>query len=137
MKKFVDPVPPYLIPKNNFFIGNACRGLKHDHICKEDFVPSWVPEYAKRNAFFNSKSQQGIKSVSFSLSLFVTPEAFEENLRTCPIEFSNKFIGYGIGPTSPDFGIASSPNTKGHIDYYLFDYVGNNPYSSFTYKVRQ
>lgn len=88
-------------------------------ITMEDFLPSIIADDGKSNLN---------KLDSYSVSLLydkINVEEYKKRYRS----LQNKEVV--CGPTKIQRGISHQHNKKGHIDYFLFDYANNNPYTDF------
>lgn len=97
------------------FVENA------NSISKSDFYPSNIENKGKQNAIKLDISH-------YSVSLLYDKISVEEYKKKYSI-LKNKDVVCGF--TTINRGISTEKNIKGHIDYFLFDYENNNPYTDF------
>lgn len=108
---------------------HAYRFIFHEgDLCKEDFYPSSYRENLKMQSYEKDQS-------SYSVSLFASKMSAEHVLKTA-VGLSKKTKQFGVGNTDITYGVSTMPSKSGHIDYYLYDYMDNNPYICFTIERR-
>lgn len=100
---------------------NVYRLIRGDSITPEEFLPSLFDPFQK-----NCKDTTVQKNYSCSLLIERTLESKVQ----LPY-YKEQFNYVARGKTDNLKGISPLPNFKGHIDYYLFDYVEQNPSIDF------
>lgn len=94
------------------------RLVKNIDLTYKDFLPTNVEHPEREN--FNTLS-------SFSVSLFSNRNSLD-SLRQRPT-FKSFYVA--LGKTDINKGVCSIADSKGHINYYLYDYEYNSPCSDF------
>ena len=126
--RFVDPVPTQFQPaeEDNYPSFGVIRGV----YSKEMTVSNFLPTYIERPSIL--KSFVPPSASTYALSIFSSLEECKKALGKYPRLF-DKIVGFAEGDTNIDRGIATKPGKEGHIDYFLYDYAGNNPCQDFHY----
>lgn len=98
--------------------------MTHDSptLLPSDFIPTYL-EYPSRR----DENKRG----SFALSLFDSEENYNNMLEFLSPKARKKFVGIAIGKTNELFGMSEQPDSKGHINYFLYDAYNKNPVSDF------
>ena len=104
------------------------RALRGNEVTKEDFYPTFIERNSKKKRkLFEPRNQS-----DYSVSVFRTMESimllFNSNWG---FHKSHKAIAKGC--TTKRRGYSYDADKNGHIDYFLYDYLENNPYEDFKY----
>jgi hypothetical protein len=100
---------------------NVYRLIRGNSITPEEFLPSLIDPH-------QIKCIDTTVQKNYSCSLFI--ERTLESKIQLPY-YKEQFNYVARGKTDNFKGISPLPNFKGHIDYYLFDYVEQNPSIDF------
>jgi hypothetical protein len=103
------------------------RAIRHsidEKLVREDFLPSAFESDSKP-----IKSFSGTESGLYSVSLALSKDGLIKKIQASPV-LMNKFKCLAKGLTRIERGI-STKAVKGHINYFLFDYLENSPYPDF------
>lgn len=120
-------MPECFWPDDEEFVSYNCvyRLIKFpDRIIPQDFFPS----HADEDGSLNSKKLASIKKPNkgnYSLSLNIELK----NLDGLSLKLT--FKGVAKGYTDLKRGISLSASASGHINYFLYDYINNNPSPDF------
>lgn len=119
----------HLLPSESAHIsyGFVVRGASICPNCIDNFRPSFI-ENPRR--FEKYRSQRPHDIGMLSLSIYVSIDSFEREIRKLP-SLSSKLTFVAVGQTSLDYGVSVQADVVGHIDYFLFDWIGNNPWNTF------
>lgn len=130
MSRFIDPIPIEFQPsvEDNFYSEPIIRAVKSREMIPQNFIPTYIERNPVGKSFVCGQDEN---ASYFSLSVFTDKKSCESALSKYPKSF-RKFIGYAIGRTNIEKGIALEP-AKNHIDYFLYDYANNSPAEDFEY----
>ena len=105
------------------------RAFRHSKVEKEDFFPTIV-ERANENKqkLFNVIVKQPTQS-QYSVSLYTSSKQLK-HLFMIP-GFRKRHEAIAKGFTTIHRGCSYEANENGHVDYFLFDYIDNNPCVDF------
>lgn len=129
-KRFRDDVPKEIVDKIYKKQDSAMRYVYRalfnnaEKAVKEDFMPyylstdKYIPPYLLECSYYG-------------MSTFIDLEQLKIAVASSKGELHDKTIGYAFGRTNYDKGIWWSPNSKTHIEYFLFDWDNNNPCEDF------
>lgn len=105
------------------------RALRHKTVEKEDFYPTFIEQGNRnKNKLFRDSEKpesQSDYSVSLNTSLASLCALFKLS------GFRKNHEGVAKGFTSDKRGYSYAADKKGHVDYFLFDYINNNPCDDF------
>lgn len=126
--RFIDPIPEEFRPdeKDNVVSEPVFRAVHSKEMVINNFLPSYIEKPRNPNSFLP------VNKSYYSMSVFRSLEECEKTIRRYP-NIANTIVGYAVGKTNINKGIALSPSSFGHIDYFLFDYQNNNPCVDFEY----
>lgn len=99
-----------------------------DSINIQDFIPTNIEEEG-RNGFF-SKSENNYQRDHYSVSVYTNHNQLCKKLNSC-VKLQSRFKGIAKGFTTIEKGVSTKKNKKSHVNYYLFDYINNSPYTDF------
>lgn len=128
-------IPKHCFPKKNYNVKSVYRLVTNNELLSiRDFLPSIIEwELRKRSRGSNLKKLQEIvqqnKCGDYSCSVFEdVDKMIVESVSNNVIRYKNVIVKGDI-----DFGkgMTTSPSETTHINYYLYDYVDNNPYLDF------
>ncbi len=124
MSKFVDGIPAEFLPSEEEHVEHerTIRVLRNGVCDINSFLPSYIERNQKSFALDNRSS--------YSLSLFTNVDQIKKVFKPYR-SFWKGHKGFAEGPTRGERGIALKANENGHIDFFLFDTFGNNPYQDF------
>lgn len=95
----------------------AVRNNKN--ISSSDFLPTSIQR----------KSRNFLKKLSnYSVSLFCDKIELIKTINSIP-SMPNEIV---VGFTTIERGISDKANNKTHVNYFLYDYIHNNPFTDFT-----
>ena len=104
------------------------RALHHKTVEKEDFYPTII-EQRKNGLFRGHGSEKPESQSSYSVSLNISLDFIRALFKLQG--FRKNHEGIAEGSTSVKRGYSYAANEKGHVDYFLFDYINNNPCDDF------
>lgn len=107
------------------------RALRHKTVEKEDFYPTCI-EQEQRNRNMNNlfRDSEELESQSnYSVSLNTSLKSLCALFKLSG--FRRNHEGVAKGFTSDKRGYSYAADKKGHVDYFLFDYINNNPCDDF------
>lgn len=104
------------------------RALHGYNVTKEDFYPTIIERNSKKKGKLFEPREQG----DYSVSVFRTMKAIKL-LFDSSMGFRNSHKAIAKGCTTKRRGYSYEADKKGHIDYFLYDYLENNPYEDFKY----
>lgn len=96
-----------------------------DSLCKEDFLPSAVEYKNQRRKYKRLFGQP-----DYGMSVFTRLD----NLKSIVLKYPSmdaKINAYAKGFTTIKRGISTKENENHHVEYFLYDYEGNNPKDDF------
>ena len=127
-KRFIDPIPEEFVPgeDENVFSQPVFRAVHTKEMTVGNFLPSYIEKPRNQNSFIP------VNKSYFSLSIFRSVEECKSKINRYP-SFAKTFVGFAIGKTNIERGVALTPNNEGHIDYFLYDHLNNNPCVDFLY----
>lgn len=99
-----------------------------DSINKQDFIPTNIEEEECKGFF--SKSGNNYGRDHYSVSVYTNHNQLCKKLNSC-VKLQSRFKGIAIGFTTIEKGVSTKKNKKSHVNYYLFDYINNSPYTDF------
>lgn len=109
--------------EDNFEIKKCIRLVKSEIVTINDFLPSVIEN---PNRFIKWSTHVNLNCKPYSVSLFNTVET-ALNMKV----LIKKYNFLAVGNTDIKKGVAMITKKTGHIDYYLFDYLGNSPYVDY------
>lgn len=124
-------IPDRLKPEKEKHIPHSVvfRALRHKTVEKEDFYPTFIEQGIRnKNKLFRDSEKpesQSDYSVSLNTSLASLCALFKLS------GFRKNHEGVAKGFTSDKRGYSYAADKKGHVDYFLFDYINNNPCDDF------
>jgi hypothetical protein len=126
MKRECLHVPENLWPLDEDFVKYNCvfRLIRHpDRIIPQDFFPS----HANDDGSLNSKKLGGIRidKGTYSVSLNIELRNLDNHAKRLI------FKGVARGFTNISRGISLVASSSGHVNYFLYDYIYNNPAPDF------
>ena len=128
MSRFIDPIPEDKQPleSENVNYDVVYRAMYNRDVNDiNNFLPTYIERNYKPESFFSRE-----KSI-FSLSVFTSEKELIAHLKPNAKKWS-QVEALAKGHTDVSKGIATKDN-EGHVDYYLYDYLNNNPCSDFEY----
>ena len=128
MSRFIDPIPDDKQPSEseNVVYDTVYRAMyNRDANDINNFLPTYIERHYKPESFFSREQ------TTFSLSVFTNETDLISALRVNAKKW-NKVEALAVGHTDLNKGI-STKEDNGHVNYYLFDYKGNNPCVDFRY----
>ncbi|WP_300792680.1 hypothetical protein [uncultured Bacteroides sp.] len=125
-------IPEDLRPDETLHTDHAqCfRAIKDQTITKEDFFPTFHEKRMQKAMNKVESVKVCFKQSDYSVSLFNTIDKIKKIYDVSPI-FRKKYNWVAKGFTSRSRGISYAASKNGHIDYFLYDFEGNNPYQDF------
>lgn len=128
MKRF-EYIPDDLLPEEDKHVDykDVFRAIRNADVTKDDFLPSII-----ENPYLAKKFEKRTKLENYSVSLWKT-ETQLKRIYNSNASFKKKYNAIAKGFTSKERGYSYKAGKDGHINYYLFDYEDNNPYSDFEF----
>ena len=128
MSRFIDPIPIDKQPLESEHVQyDIVYRAMYNQDCDDinNFLPTYIERNYKPESFFDKDQQK------FSLSVFTNEEDLITTIR--PIYKTwIKVTALAKGKTDIEKGISTSSD-KGHVNYYLYDYLNNSPKNDFQY----
>lgn len=128
MKRF-EYIPDDLLPEEDKHVDykDVFRAIRNADVTESDFLPSIV-----ENPNFAKQFEKRTNLASYSVSLLKT-ETQLKKIYNASASFRKKYNAIAKGFTSKERGYSYKADKNGHINYFLFDYEDNNPYSDFEF----
>ena len=132
--KYVDGViPEQYQPSESEHVDypEVYRFVKNVDFDSSSFQPYIVEHPSIKAKFVSNQVGKGIYGVSLFVSLSAARKAFFASGN-----IQKNTMGLAKGFTSISRGISTRANQEGHLDYFLYDYIGNSPAEDFVFEIK-
>ena len=129
-KGFIDDYPKEIVDKIYLKADATHRDVYRalfktaDCLSDEDFVPYFID----RKPFVPKCL---LDCGDFGMSVFEDLNQLKKTMKSSKSQLYDQIKGYAFGHTNFSKGRWGSPNKNTHIEYYLFDWINNNPSCDF------
>lgn len=135
-KKFRDEYPKEIVDEIYLRYDSTqryvYRAIEHsEEINSSDFVPTFISELNSDNFVPKFLFTPALTFGKCSMSVFTDLEKLKNVVNSSKNVLMQRITGYAFGSTNSEKGVWTAPNSKSHIDYFLFDWENNNPSGDF------